>query len=348
MRGRTASARCCEGLTRFGWKPVVENGNVDRAHQRCPMLDHARARRPVRAVGRAARDHASDLRRGARASATRCKRGLRRARHRHARARLRPEMAARGHPVDAQGPLQDHARLHAEEGHARPRHDAAHLHRAGQPRLRRPKPTWCASSASASRCSRSRPRCSPTRRSPRASPTGFSAIAAMIWTDTDPDRCGMLPFVFEAGFGFERYVDYLLDVPMYFVYRDGKYIDCQRPVVPRLPGRASCRRCRAKCPSIGDWVDHLTTAFPEVRLKRFLEMRGADGGPWRRLCALPALWVGLLYDEAALACRRGNRQGLDLGGSPAAPPRGAAARIEDPVQRRQRARVGPPRARDCA
>jgi glutamate--cysteine ligase len=109
----------------------------------------------------------------------------------------------------------------------------------------------------------------------------------------------MLPFVFEAGYGFERYVDWMLDVPMYFVYRDGKYVDASgqsfrdflRGKLPALPGER---------PSIGDWADHLTTAFPEVRLKRFLEMRGADSGPWQRLCALPALWVGLLYDQQSL------------------------------------------------
>ena len=127
----------------------------------------------------------------------------------------------------------------------------------------------------------------------------FSAIAAYIWTDTDPDRCGTLPFVFEPGFGFERYVDYMLDVPMYFVYRDGQYIDASGQsfrdfMAGRLPALTN------EVPRIGDWADHVTTAFPEVRLKTFLEMRGADGGPWRRLCALPALWVGLLYDSAAL------------------------------------------------
>ena len=130
-------------------------------------------------------------------------------------------------------------------------------------------------------------------------PNGFQSYRSHIWTDTDPDRCGTLPFVFEDGFGFERYVDYMLDVPMYFVYRHGAYIDASGQSfrdfmagrLPALPGEV---------PSIGDWIDHSTTAFPEVRLKTFLEMRGADGGPWRRLCALPALWVGLLYDDAAL------------------------------------------------
>lgn len=128
---------------------------------------------------------------------------------------------------------------------------------------------------------------------------GFQSYRSHIWTDTDPDRCGVLPFVFEDGMGFERYVDYLLDVPMYFVYRDGQYIDVAGQsfrdfIDGGLPG------LQGQSPGIGDWVDHMTTVFPEVRLKRFLEMRGADGGPWRRICALPAFWVGLLYDDTAL------------------------------------------------
>jgi glutamate--cysteine ligase len=132
-----------------------------------------------------------------------------------------------------------------------------------------------------------------------ARPSGYLSYRSLVWTDTDPDRCGTLPFVFEDGFGFERYVDYMLDMPMYFVYRDGTYIDASGQSfrdfmagkLPALPG---------ELPLIGDWADHLTTAFPEVRLKTYIEMRGADGGPWRRLCALPALWVGLLYDGTAL------------------------------------------------
>lgn len=129
-------------------------------------------------------------------------------------------------------------------------------------------------------------------------PNGFQSYRSHIWTDTDPDRTGMLPFVFEEGFGFERYVDYILDVPMYFVYRDGyinaagqSFRDFMAGRLPALPGQL---------PLMSDWQDHLTTAFPEVRLKTFLEMRGADGGPWSRLCALPALWVGLLYDGSSL------------------------------------------------
>jgi len=131
-------------------------------------------------------------------------------------------------------------------------------------------------------------------------PNGFQSYRAHIWSDTDPDRTGLLPFAFEAGFGFERYVEWALDVPMYFVYRDGRYIDASGQSfrdflagrLPALPGEK---------PHLGDWSAHLTTLFPEARVKRYIEMRGADGGPWKRLCALPALWVGLVYDDQALA-----------------------------------------------
>jgi glutamate--cysteine ligase len=130
-------------------------------------------------------------------------------------------------------------------------------------------------------------------------PNGFLSYRSHIWSDTDPARTGMLPFVFEDGFGYERYLDYALDVPMYFVFRDGRYIDVaglafrdfMRGELSALPGEK---------PRLSDWTDHLSTAFPEVRLKSFLEMRGADGGRWSRICALPALWVGLLYDQTAL------------------------------------------------
>jgi glutamate--cysteine ligase len=130
-------------------------------------------------------------------------------------------------------------------------------------------------------------------------PNGWRSWRARVWRDVDAARTGMLPFVFEDGMGFERYADYALDVPMYFVYRDGRYIDALGQSfrdfldgrLPALPGER---------PTLSDWADHLTTIFPEARIKKFMEMRGADGGPWRRLCALPALWVGLLYDAQAL------------------------------------------------
>ena len=128
---------------------------------------------------------------------------------------------------------------------------------------------------------------------------GFQSYRAQIWQDTDPDRTGALPFAFEDGMGFERYVDYALDVPMYFVYRDGRYIDVAgssfrdflEGKLAALPGMR---------PTMDDWADHLTTLFPDVRLKKFLEMRGADAGPLGLLLALPALWAGLLYDKSAL------------------------------------------------
>lgn len=130
-------------------------------------------------------------------------------------------------------------------------------------------------------------------------PNGYKSWRSYVWQHLDPSRTGMVPFVFEDGFGFERWVEYALDVPMYFVYRNGVYIDALGQSfrdfldgrLPALPGEK---------PTLSDWADHLTTLFPEARLKRFIEMRGADGGPWRRLCALPALWVGLTYDDSAL------------------------------------------------
>lgn len=131
-------------------------------------------------------------------------------------------------------------------------------------------------------------------------PSGFLSTRANVWTDTDPARTGLLDFVFKPGFTFETYARYALDVPMYFVKRDGQYIDVAGQsfrdfMEGRLPGLPGER------PTIKDWEDHTTTLFPEVRLKTFLEMRGADSGPLDMLCALPALWIGLLYDDAALA-----------------------------------------------
>jgi glutamate--cysteine ligase len=130
-------------------------------------------------------------------------------------------------------------------------------------------------------------------------PNGYLSYRSHVWTDTDADRCGTLPFVFEDGMGFERYAEHALDVPMYFAYRDGTYVDASgQSFRDFMAGRLAA--LPGELPRLRDWEDHLTTLFPEVRLKRFLEMRGADGGPWRRLCALPAFWVGLLYDGAAL------------------------------------------------
>lgn len=139
---------------------------------------------------------------------------------------------------------------------------------------------------------------------------GHKSWRSQIWRHLDDSRTGMLPFVFEDGMSFERYVDYALDVPMYFVYRDGKYInalgqsfrDFMKGQLPALPGET---------PTLSDWADHLTTAFPEARIKKYMEMRGADGGPWRRLCALPALWVGMMYDQSALDAAWDLAKGFD-------------------------------------
>lgn len=128
---------------------------------------------------------------------------------------------------------------------------------------------------------------------------GHKSWRSRVWRDLDAARTGMVPFVFDEGFGFEAWVQYALDVPMYFVYRDGEYIDALgqsfrdflNGKLPALPGET---------PTLSDWADHLTTAFPEARVKKYMEMRGADGGPWRRLCALPAFWVGLMYDQNSL------------------------------------------------
>ena len=144
-------------------------------------------------------------------------------------------------------------------------------------------------------------------------PNGFLSYRSHIWSDTDPARTGMLPFVFDEGFGYERYVEYMLDVPMYFVFRDGQYIDAAGQSfrdflagkLPALPG---------ELPTLSDWTDHLSTAFPEVRLKSFLEMRGADGGPLASITALPAFWVGLLYEQGALDAAWDLVKGWDMAG----------------------------------
>ena len=141
-------------------------------------------------------------------------------------------------------------------------------------------------------------------------PNGHRSWRSRIWRDLDAARTGMLPFVFEEGFGFEAWVQYVLDVPMYFVYRDGRYInalgqsfrDFLKGQLPALPGEV---------PTLSDWADHLTTVFPEARLKKFIEMRGADAGPRAHLCALPAFWVGLMYDQGALDAAWDLVKGLD-------------------------------------
>ena len=183
-------------------------------------------------------------------------------------------------------------------------------------------------------------------------PNGFLSLRSEVWRDTDKRRTGMLPFVFEPGMSFERYADYALDVPMYFVYRDGRYIDAAGASfrdflagkLAQLPGER---------PTLDDWSDHLTTLFPEVRMKRFLEMRGADGGRWRRICALPAFWTGLLYDQRLARCRLGPGEGLERRGAPGAARRRAAhraahARSATPRCSRSRARRLPSRGPACS
>lgn len=130
-------------------------------------------------------------------------------------------------------------------------------------------------------------------------PNGYLSFRSHVWTDTDNARAGMLPFVFDKDFGFERYVDYALDVPMYFILRNGKFLNTAGESfrnylagrLPQLPG---------EIPTMKDWADHLTTIFPEVRLKKYLEMRGSDSGLSNKLCAQPAFWAGLLYDQSSL------------------------------------------------
>src|SRR6201991_4299512 len=132
-------------------------------------------------------------------------------------------------------------------------------------------------------------------------PNGLQSWRGDIWRDTDNQRSGLLDFCFSPDFGFADYVEWALDVPMYFVIRDGRYHDMTHITFRQFMDGAAHNSVPDGVPTIGDWANHLSTLFPDVRLKRFLEMRGADGGPWRRICALPAFWVGLLYDDAALA-----------------------------------------------
>ncbi|MCJ8151599.1 glutamate--cysteine ligase [Shinella sedimenti] len=131
-------------------------------------------------------------------------------------------------------------------------------------------------------------------------PNGLLSWRGNIWRDTDNNRAGLIPFAFSPDFGFEDYVAWALDVPMYFIVRDGKYHDCTHVTFRQFMAGALKGEVADYEPNFGDWTNHLSTLFPDVRLKRFLEMRGADGGPWRRICALPAFWVGLLYDDGAL------------------------------------------------
>lgn len=131
-------------------------------------------------------------------------------------------------------------------------------------------------------------------------PNGLQSWRGDIWRDTDNQRSGLLEFCFAPGFGFADYAEWALDVPMYFLIREGRYFDVTHVTFRQFMDGALRDQVPDGLPTIGDWANHLSTLFPDVRLKRFLEMRGADGGPWRRICALPAFWVGLLYDDEAL------------------------------------------------
>ncbi len=157
-------------------------------------------------------------------------------------------------------------------------------------------------------------------------PNGYKSFRSHVWTDTDKARSGMLPFMFEQGAGYERYMEYALDVPMYFIMRNGQFVNCAGESfrkfldgkLPQLPGEK---------PTMKDWADHLTTIFPEVRLKSYLEMRGSDAGPWRRLCALSAFWVGLLYDQSALDAAWDVAKDWTADRTPSAARRGADTRL---------------------
>ena len=131
-------------------------------------------------------------------------------------------------------------------------------------------------------------------------PNGFRSYRAEIWKDTDNDRSGGLPIAFDDGFGFETYVEWAIDVSMYFVKRGSTYHDVTGTTFREFMNGALEGVIPDPTPTIGDWNNHLSTLFPDVRLKKYLEMRGANGGPWRRICALPALWVGLMYDDGVL------------------------------------------------
>ena len=183
-------------------------------------------------------------------------------------------------------------------------------------------------------------------------PNGFLSYRSEIWRDTDNQRAGMLPFAFEPGMGFERYVDYALDVPMYFVKREDEYIDTsglsfRDLLAGKLPRHGNLRATQS------DWANHVSTIFPEVRLKRYLEMRGADAGPWRRLPALPAFWVGILYDDVSLDAAWDMVKDWSARGTAEAARRRAAPglRGDDPRPHDARSRQGMPRARrmrDCS
>ena len=123
---------------------------------------------------------------------------------------------------------------------------------------------------------------------------GYKSYRSHVWLDTDNDRTGMLPFVFEEGFGFEQYVDYLLDIPMYFIIRDNEYINMTKYTFRNFLEKKVLKKIE---PNIEDWINHLSTLFPQVRLKQFLEIRSMDACSWDLICSQPAFWIGILYDD---------------------------------------------------
>ncbi len=333
-----------EGLRRFGWEPVLDGENMVGLSEAGGGADLAGAGRPVRALGCAARNASSDLRRATDPSAPGA-RGHRRAGPRHAGARLPAEMAARGLLLDAEAALRGDARLHADARQTRPRHDAPHLHRAGQSRFRIRSRHGAEIRASASRCSRWRSRSSPIRPSSKASPRTISAIAATSGPMSIPTARGMLPFVFENGFGFERYVDYMLDVPMYFVYRDGNYIDVAGQSfrdflagkLPGLPGAIADHERLVRS------SDHRLSRDPHQALSSRcaapMAARGATSARCRRF------WTGLLYDRASLDAACGLVADWSEEERELSAHRRAAPRTRDAVPRQEARRDGARRAR---
>ena len=130
-------------------------------------------------------------------------------------------------------------------------------------------------------------------------PSKYITRRAAIWFDVDKDRCGTPKFIFDENLSFESWVDYALKVPMYFIKRNGQYINCAGASFEKFM-LGKLEQLSNEKPTILDWEDHLSTIFTEIRLKQYIEFRGADAGPWKSLCALPALWVGLLYDSESL------------------------------------------------
>ena len=281
----------------LGWEPIMERGNIiglttspaaARFRWSPAASSNCRARRSKRAPDPGRADGASGA--GAR---DRNAAGDRLPRPRHDAV-----LVAVADPGDAQGPLQDHDQLHAEGRPVRHRHDVPDLHGADQSRLLL-RSRHGQEAARVDRAAAGGDRLFANSPFTEGKPNGFLSFRSEIWRDTDNARSGMLPWVFEDGMGFERWVDYALDVPMYFVKRGETYIDVAGSSFRAFfEGRNNS--LPGERPTLSDWANHLSTIFPEVRLKRYLEMRGADGVPWGRLPALPAFWVGLLYDDESL------------------------------------------------